>query len=193
MSNKIATSRFQELIDYFSDAASSISAMSQAQNIAEVYESSVVNNLNNIGANNGVYITPSDIPLEQGEQFIRDSANAHLTKVQASQITQKTHQTIANLEIDAKSKFLGNKTMITKINSKSACFEAVIYDEKIRDYRVSKYSSRSVKGRIHDLSLENNLLVIKPNYTARLINPNRQLIYVYVINYEKNEPEIVIK
>jgi hypothetical protein len=170
------------LTQIYLDAVTNYIMMLRATNLANQTEQQAVDNLRNLNVSNGAYITANDIPREVGNKFAVDSANAQLSKIQAEQITESTKQVIGQQEEEAKKNFIGRKVIVKKIDPKADVFDAVLLDKKSGQYRVSKYNTKSTKGKIVDINLAKNLLVIKPTYTARLINPNRVFINTYVID-----------
>lgn len=182
----------EELIQAFVGGLSNLIAVERAKYVARKTEEGVVQGLNSIYAHNGIFVTPEDITEELGEQMVKDSVNAHLTKVQSEQISQVTKQEISNLESQVKQKYIGTKIKITVNNPKSDVVDAVLIDSRTSEYRVTRYNAKNIKGTIEDISFENNLLVIKPTLTARLIVPNRIQIHVYVIDLETMVPNIKI-
>jgi hypothetical protein len=180
------------LIDSYIDAIRNILTMQNATYIAENYEKNVVNDLNNLGARNGVYITKEDIPNDRGEQFVKDSVNAHLSKIQSEQIKNATNIEIDRIKSLALQNYKGKKITINKIDPKLDVFDAVYIDSQTGNYRVSKFTSKSVKGTVEDINYNNNLLVIKPSYLYRKLVPNRILIHVYVLDIDTLQPNVLV-
>lgn len=194
MNDKLTTNNSSDgLLQSYINAISNIVTMQTANFLAEDYEKEIVNNLGSLNTRNGVFITTSDIPDGRAEKFVKDSVNAHLAKVQSNQIKSVTVQEIERLKTDTLRRFKGKKINIIKINSKSDIFDAVYLDSETGGYRISKYTAKSIKGTVEDISYEDNLLVIKPSYFSRILAPNRILIHVYVLDIQTMEPNINVK
>lgn len=179
------------LVSYFSDAMISIVGLNQARNIAKEIEFEVIDNLNAVEPHNGVFLTPSDIPSEVANELVQGSMNAHLSLVQAKQIEQKTTERMIFLDKGAK-QFIGKEIVLVTKDNNHSCIDAVMFNKNDGQYRVSSYNKMKIKGKIKDISLQNNLLIVEPTKLARIINPSRILFYVYVINQEDLNPQISI-
>jgi hypothetical protein len=170
------------LSQLFLDSVTSIVMMQRAKLVAENSEAESINNLANLSAGNGAYITTNDMPKEVGEKFVKDSANAHLSKIQSEQISGATNSMIEQNELEAKKKYIGKKIYVSRIDAGTDVFDAVLVDKNTGQYRVSKYNGQNVRGKIKDISLANNLIVIKPTLSARILTPNRLAINAYVVD-----------
>jgi hypothetical protein len=171
---------------------SSLTLVQNAESVANSQEKSIIEQLNSAGTKNGVFVTKNDIPESSEDQLIQASMNAHMSKVQSTQLSEKTIAKVTELEAWARSVFIGTKVTIKKLNSKSDCIDAVIFNKQTGEYRTSVYNKSTVKGYINDIQLNKNLLVISPTMTAKFINPNRHLFYVYVVNTQNLTSEITI-
>ena len=170
------------LSQLFLDSVTSIVMMQRAKLVAEKSEAESISNLANLSAGNGAYITTNDIPKEVGEKFVKDSANAHLSKIQSEQISGATNSLIEQNETEAKKKYIGKNIYVSRIDTGADVFDAVLVDKNTGQYRVSKYNGKNVRGKIKDISLANNLIVIKPTLSARILTPNRLAINAYVVD-----------
>jgi hypothetical protein len=184
---------YAELIQSYINALTNLVSMEQAKYAAEVSEQTILQGLNSIEKNNGLYLTPDDISTDIGERVVKDSVNAHLTKVQSEQIIDAVQNEVTRLEDETKKIYIGKKVTITIQNPKSDIVDAVMLDKITNEYRISKYNAKKIKGTIENISFHDNLLVIKPTLTARFIVPNRILIHIYVINLETMTPNIKIQ
>ncbi len=182
-----------ELIQRYISALTNLITMEKAKSIAEQKESQFLEQINSLGARNGVYLTSEEIPSNQGETLLKESFNAHLTKVQSEQIINKTEMEVQHLLQTTKQEYVGKKISIEVVNHISNPIDAVYLDKKMNQYRVSEYKVKKLKGTIQDISFDNNLLVIAPTYSAKLLTPNRTLIYVYVVDIQTMNANITIK
>jgi hypothetical protein len=182
-----------ELIQSYINALANLVAMERAKNVAIESEAGVLSNLSNLGASNGVFTTPDDIPQNMAENVVKASVNAHLTRVQSQQIAQAAHYEITQSEANIKNTYLSKKIMVQLKDKNADIVDAVLVDNQTGEYRVTKYNATKIKGTIQDVSLENNLLVIKPTKMASLITPNRIFIHVYVIDMQTMTPNISLE
>jgi hypothetical protein len=181
-----------ELIQRYIDALTNLITMERAKITASRTESDLLEHLDSLGTQNGVYLTPEEIPAVQGESLLKESFNAHLTKVQSEQIAQKSKAEVARLNEQTKKEFIGKKIIVDVIYNDSNPIDGVYINKQTGQYRVSKFKTKRIKGTVLDIIFENNLLVIKPNLTARTLTPNRIFIHVYVINLDNMSPNVSI-
>jgi len=181
MKNRNSSPTATELIQAYVSGVGNIITMNRAKISADQTEAKLYDRLGNLGASNGVYITSSDIPLEAGEQFVKDSVNAHLSKIQAQQISNATIDEVATLEQATKKRFIGRKVTISRPSKNIDVIDAVMVDSKTGEYRTSKSTAKKVSGYIQDVSFENNLLILKPTFIASKLTPNRLAYQIYML------------
>jgi hypothetical protein len=180
-----------ELVQCYINALINLVAMERAKFAANQSEETVMSNLNSLGASNGIYITPADIPQNIADRVVGASVNAHLTKLQSEQIAKATKSEVAYSETETKNKYINKKVTITRLIKNNDSIEAVLVD-KLGNYRVSNYTGNKITGTITDISFEKNVIVIKPTKLSRLITPNRIQFHAYVINLDTMQPNINI-
>lgn len=191
LSKQIATG--ENLVQLFVNSLTNLTSMYKAKHIAESKETDLYSSLNSINPNNGVFISSEDISPDISDQFVKQSVDAHLSKVQSEQISHATLNEIKFLESETKYTYIGRRVIIKILDKNSDVVDAVMFDKSTNQYRVSKYNSKIIKGKIQDISFENNLLIIKPSFIARSIVPNRVFIHIYVLNLEEMKPSISIQ
>ena len=182
-----------DLIQCYINALTNLVSMERAKYAADVSEQTVLNELSNLNRSNGIYVRADDISEEAGQRVLKESVNAHLTKVQSEQIVSAAQAEVARLEEETKKKFVGKKVQISVRDKNLDVVDQVLVDKNTGQYRVSKFTAKSIKGTIENISFADNLLVLKPTLKSRMIVPNRLLVHVYVINLEDMTPNIVIK
>lgn len=194
MSNdKNLTKPSYPLVQLYIDALTNIITSMRAKNAANLSEEELLQNLRSLGTRNGVYMTPDQIPQDQVDGFVKESVNAHLTKVQSQQLEQTTSGIVSQSEQEAKTKYVGRKVVVTKINTKSDVFDAVYADQQYQGgFRISKYTGKQVKGKIRDIVFDKNLLVVEPSFLAKKLTPNRLFIHAYVVNLDDMTPDVTI-
>jgi len=181
-----------DLVQRYLNALTNLVTMERAKIIANNSEQDVLQQINSMGASNGIFTSGSDIPDSNGNQLVKDSINSQLMRVQSVQIAQKTTSEVGFSEQETKKLFVGKKVVITKLRSDKGIFSAVMVDSSTGKYRLSPFTASRVKGTINDISFENNLLVIRPSFFARKLVPNRLFIDVQVLDLETMAPNIDI-
>lgn len=182
-----------ELLQNYVSALTNLVSIERAKYAADASEQVILRELSSLNRNNGVYVTPGDITQEAGDRIIKESVSAHLTKVQSEQIVQAASDEVERLEGETKKKFLGRKITVLVNDANLDIVDQVLINKKTNDYRVSKYTAKKIKGTIENISFKDNLLVIKPTFSARLIVPNRILVNIYVINLEDMTANISVQ
>jgi hypothetical protein len=193
VNNNYKNADINQLIQSYINALTNIVSMERAKYAANVSEQTVLNELNNLDKSNGLYVRADDISQEIGQRVLKESVNAHLTKVQSEQIVSTAQAEVTRLEEETKKEFLGKKVQISIKDKKLDVVDQVLIDKSSGQYRVSKFTAKSIKGTIENISYADNLLVIKPAIISRMIVPNRVLVHVYVINLENMTPNILVK
>jgi hypothetical protein len=181
-----------ELINRYIDALTNLITMERAKITAARTEIDFMQHMGNLGTTNGIYLTTEQIPVSQGELLLKESFNAHLTKVQSEQIAQKSQAEVSRLNELTKKEYIGKKITIDIINKNSKPFDGVYLNKNTGQFRISEYTAKRIKGTIYDVVFGNNLLVVKPNITSRVITPNRVFVHVYVLDLETMNPNVGI-
>ncbi len=181
-----------DLIQKYINALTTLITTERAKIAAEQTENRFLGQMESLGARNGVYLTPDEIPAEQGEHLLKESFNAHLTKVQSEQIISKSESEVARLQEQARKEYIDKRVTIEVLENGSKPLDAVYLDKRSGQYRISEYTAKKFKGTIQDISFENNLLVIKPSLAARTLTPNRVFIQVYVLDLETMTPNVAV-
>lgn len=171
------------LITAFESVATNLSAMYTAQFSAKRSEQETVQILEQLGAHNGLYLTPEDIPDDVKEQLTRTSLDAHLQKVQSEQITAVAMQQLHGQEQDLQRNFIGKKISLRAVDTVFKPFESA-WTDGAGQMKTSALKTNHLKGIIDSILLEQNLLVLRPSLSLRLISPNTKSYLVHVINPE---------
>lgn len=182
----------QLLVADFQSAFANLVTMETAKYAAEQSEQATMQTLQTAGANNGIYVTPHDIPANAQEVLVRSSLDAHIKKVQAQQIASYTAAQISQLEIDDIAKYQGKKVQITVRDLEIGAVESYWYDQKTGQESRGVIKAKTIKGTIEELSFKKNLLVIKPLLASRILLSARKYFLVSVINPETLAPLISI-
>lgn len=182
--------QYSELIQAFVDALNNLSTSITAKTYAKQLENQLLANIKSMSNNHAVLAT-NDIPVTAADQLIKESLNAHISTAQSEQIELAVLENIQNTESQMRDKYLNKKISLQTIESEFNPFLAAYFDSQT-GVRVSEYKAKKVKGKIQDLSIEKNLIIIKPTYFASKITPNRIAYYVNVVNPNTLVPAVEV-
>ncbi len=181
------------LVADFQSAIASLVTMETAKYQAEQAEQATLQTIQTANSpNNGIFVTPHDIPATSQDALVRSSLDAHLKKVQSEQISKYTLAQIAQLQEEDKHKYTGKKVQITVLNREIGAVESYWYNNQTGRYSQGIMKANSVKGTIEELSFSKNLLIIKPLLASRIVLSARKYFLVSVINPETLEPLVDI-
>lgn len=137
------------------------------------------------------YGTSQNVPVTSQESLIRSSVDAHLQKVQASQISAQVSMNNATSEQNAQT-YIKRKVRITVIDPVFQPIESYWLNANTGQYDRGQLKTMTIKGTITEISLQNNYLVLKPDFASRLLLPRRKFFIVYVVNPQTLLPSIII-
>lgn len=172
----------EHLLEEFLFAAHELRAMHSAQYAARQSESHAEAILSGIQARNGIYITPNDMSVDDRDEFMLMSADAQLKKQQSYQILAAAQEQIALQENNLRKSFKGIKITFITIDQLYQPFESLWFSPTTNKWDKVQLNTTSVKGIVEDISLSENVVVLKPIYWQRKLNPNRKFLLVYIIN-----------
>lgn len=171
-----------QLIDGFAAGVQDLAAMYSAEQSAASAEQRAQGLVNRLYAQNGLYITPHDIPSDTQTEFAAQSADAQLKKLQSDQISYATRNQVQEQEQQLLRDFKGRKVTFTLVDKSYDPFEAVWFNPQTGQPKTSLLKTRTISGIITDLSLEQNVVMLRPGFWQRRLNPDRKLFLVYIIN-----------
>jgi hypothetical protein len=172
------------LIADFQTAQMLLQAIANAKYQASLAESEAVNKFSSYRHQGEAFVKPQDIPFEEDKSLTHVSLNSHLQKAQSEQIKHHSLQTIHDLEESAKTTFLNKKITITAKDREHSPFHNHWLDRRNGHSYYGNNQSKSVSGRIIEINLNNNYIVLKPStgrqfvsrslssYIAEIIDPN---------------------
>lgn len=180
----------QQLVADYQSALISIATSNAADFEAKRSESELLDNLNSMS--NGNYLNPVNIDQNFGENVARASLDTHIKKIQAEQIkTMSNTQLIETLSNDEKD-FKGKRVKILSLNKDFQPFEALWFNDQT-GYNPSIYKKKAIEGKIEELLIEKNALIIKPKILSRILVNDLKFFIVYVINPNTLEPAVSIE
>ncbi|MDQ5885683.1 MAG: hypothetical protein QG628_80 [Patescibacteria group bacterium] len=184
----------EQLIAAYQSAITNRSTAQTAQHQARLSEQHAVSYISEAPASsNSVFVTPNDIPRNMQDTLAKASLDAHMKKVQADQITDKTERELQTLERDCKQKYINKKVQVSILEAHQNPVESYWQNSKTGKVTTGQIKNKRIKGTIEDIVLSKNLLILAPTKVSKIFNPERKLIAVYIINPTTLSPMVAIK
>ncbi len=177
-----------DLVEDFRTAMIVRSTAEYAKEEADRSEQETVQGLDAISR--GAYLNPTFVPEDIQDKITRASVDAHIKKVQASQIGQQSKAQLSELQLSASEKYVGKKVTITVLQKDEKPIESVWYDPKYNQYYPGVVNTKGISGKIEEVMLKKNALMIKPNLLSKLGASNRKYFVAYIINPNTLEPMV---
>jgi len=178
------------LITDFVAALTNRATAETAQFEAARTERDTIQAINAAAPHNAVYVTPGDMSPAMQAAVARSSVDAHLKKVQAEQITAYTEEQLRKLELATRAKYIGRRVRVGVLDPHFKPLESYWFNTRTGRESRGTLRFRNAKGIIEDLSLRNNVLILRPTIAQRLIIPDRKYIIVYPINPANLQPAV---
>ena len=179
----------QTLISAFQTAFVNAATIQAAKYEASRSEHQLVDEL--AAMSSGTYLNPGSIANVNPDALGRASLDAHIKKVQAQQLNAMSLAQLQSLIAESKESFTGRKVRINVKDSQQQPIDIVWFDQQ-NGYRTSVARKRVVSGKIEDIMLDRNMLILKPGAGLRLLNGRLQNYLVYIINPDTLEPMVDI-
>lgn len=129
----------------------------------------------------GNVLNPSFIPGDSGANLARSSMDAHIKKVQAEQIQQLNQSQLAAMSAEANAKHAGRNVTIDVLDINNSPIESIWYDAR-RGYYKGDVRTKQLKGKIKEVWLDRNALLLTPTLLSKTFNPGRKFFIVYIID-----------
>lgn len=138
--------------------------------------------------------TPLTPEMSVGTQdlLVRSSLDAHVKKVQATQVRSMVASQMIKMQSESESTFVNKKVAIKVLDQVFEPVESYWFNSKTGHEHIGLVKRALIKGTITKINLDQNLLIIEPTLSSRLINPSRKYYLVYVINTETLTPAVTI-
>lgn len=179
-----------QLIDLYRDALVARSTSAMATSEASLSERQTIDFLETVSG--GTLLNPAAIPEETQADITRASVDAHIKKVQAEQIKAQSDWQMVDLQTQA-NLYVGKKAKITVLDKAAKPIDAIWYDPKNGSFRTSTTNVTSITGKITEILLDKNALVLQPGTFSKLINPDKQYYVVYVMDPSSMQPFVHIQ
>lgn len=179
------------LVTDFQAAITNLSTAETAKYAAKMSEAETTQILQQLGAGNGLYLTPDDIPDEAKDRLVQDSLDAHIKKVQSEQISAAATQQIAQINLQLNQLYRNKKVLVTSLGGNFQPIDVISFNNKTGQH-VTHASHKTIKGYIQEIAVEQNALVLRPSLGTLFLSPDRKNYFVYVINPETLQPAVRI-
>lgn len=179
-----------QLVSYFQSVFFNLANMEVSRQEATISEQRAVSELQYFGGAN--VLNPKNIPVDSSAEIAKSSVDAHIKKVQAEQIEHLTNVQLEAAKSEVSTQFVGRKVAI-KIHAKEYGIVESVWFSPSKGYTTSDVKTNGIKGRIKEVLLDKNALLIEPSLAARLIDSGRKFYVVYVIDPNTFEPRVDIE
>ncbi len=181
----------KELVEQFKDALIIRSSAEYASEEAVRSENETVSGLDAISR--GSYLNPSSVPEDLQNQIARASVDAHIKKVQAKQLNENSKYQLEDMKLNLNEKYNGKKIKVNVLNRQQKPIESIWYDPKYNDYYNGILDTGGISGKIQEILLNKNAILVKPNLLSRLSASNRKLFMVFIINPDDLTPLVSLE
>jgi hypothetical protein len=178
----------QQIVNDFKNAIIMRSTAEYAKEEAARSENETVKGIDAISR--GAYLNPGVVPADIQEQITRASVDAHIKKVQANQLSQTSKGQIMEMQINAEKNYKSKNVKITVLMRDEKPIESIWLDPRSNQYYPGILNTKSISGKIEEILLNKNSVMIKPNFLSRVSANNRKFFLVYVINPKNLEPMV---
>jgi len=177
------------LIEQYRAAMMTLVAVLSAEATAKQTEQQALDNLASLPSNNGLFVTPGDIPQDAEHELTRRSLDAHLQKVQSAQIRLQGTRFTQAMQADTLKLYKGRRVQVSILEPKEQPVEVYWRDADGSTY-LRGFATRSFTGIIEDIQLDEDMLVLKPGALGQLFSSRLAYYVVYVINPDTVQPMV---
>lgn len=179
-----------QLVSYFQSVFFNFANLEVSRQEASTSEQRAVSELQYFGGAN--VLNPKNIPISSSAEIAKSSVDAHIKKVQAEQIEHLTKVQLQEASDDASAQYVGRKVAVKLHSREYGIVESVWFNQK-KGYTTSEVKTSAIKGRIKEVLLDKNALVLEPTITSRIFDPGRKFYVVYVIDPITFEPRVELE
>lgn len=179
----------QLLVSDFQTALVSVATMEAATFEAKRSENELMDYLSSVST--GSILNPSNLNADPSDNLTRASLDAHVKKVQASQMQSMGAVQLEQLSVADRSAYTGRKIRVNLLRKDRDAIESIWFD-KHKGYFKGIVKRGKVTGVIESVHLDKNALILKPSFGMRLINPALQNYIVYVVDPVDLSPAVQI-
>jgi hypothetical protein len=177
----------QQLVADFQTAFVSAATVEAAKYEAARSEDALVSQLTAVS--NGSYLRPGYLDDDAQTRMTHDSLDAHIKKVQVSQLESMNAAQLQQLMYDDNHTYHNRKVEVTMLHDQKGVIESIWFN-KYTGYRSGTVKKRRISGIIDQVLLDKNTLVLRPSKSAQLFNGELQNYLVYIIDPETLMPMV---
>jgi len=175
----------------FTAAVTNLTTAATAQSMADQSEQDALNTINYVGAQQaGSSLALNAIAPELQRAIVRSSLDAHVQKAQSEKINSFAAEEMMRMEAEMKKNYIGKKVRISIVDKAFNPLESYWWNPNTGEFDKGNVKFGNVKGIIEDISLEKDLIVIKPSLGDKILMPKRKFIVAYVIKPDTLLPAI---
>jgi len=141
---------------------------------------------------NDPYVKPTDIPFEEEKSLTNASLNSHLQLVQSEQIRDSGYNTINELQHNAELNYINKKITFKRTDKKLHPFHNCWHDKYSGEIRYGDNHSSQLTGKISEINLLNNYVIIKPSRTRMLVSGSLKGHLIEIIDPASGIPMVSI-
>lgn len=139
----------------------------------------------------GGYLNPGSIEAGQQPDVSRASLDAHIKKLQATQVDEMKVAHIETLVQNDGPLYRGKKVQIDVIAASESPIDILWFSAQT-GYRSNASKKQRVSGTIQEIIMDKGILLVKPARLQRALNKELMAYVVYVINPNTAEPMVSI-
>ncbi|TAH33449.1 hypothetical protein EYC59_04945 [Candidatus Saccharibacteria bacterium] len=179
----------QLLVAHFQTAFIALVTAIAAKSEAERSENNLVGQLRYMSG--GAFLSPGQLNPDFQTDVTRSSLDAHIKKVQAEQLDVASSQQVEALLEQDKHDYVGRRVRVDVINPNETPIDSVWFNQH-HGYRHNNTKRKLANGTIREVRLDENVLLIQPPFTTRLLYRELKYYAVYIINPETLEPMVTL-
>lgn len=179
----------QQLVADFQTAYIAIATSQIAQSEATKSEDNLLQQLSYWSR--GGFLNPGTIETGQQPDVSRASLDAHIKKLQASQVDQMKIAQIQTLIDNDNPLYKGKKVRVDVLPGSEAPIDVLWFNPQT-GYRSNTVKKQRITGAIQEIMFEKGILLLKPARLQRTLNKDLAAYVVYVINPDTAEPMVNI-
>jgi hypothetical protein len=169
----------QALIADYQTVFVSTATVQAANYEADRSEQQLVTQLETLSA--GSYLNPQQLPAADQDALTRASLDAHIKKVQTQQLSAMNAGQLQQLIATDQSLYVNRKVVVHVQTTGDSPIELLWFDQQ-NGYRSGVSKKKTFTGIIDEVILDKNVLVLRPTWSAQLLNNRLQKILVYIID-----------
>ena len=178
------------LADYFVSAQRILLAVILSKEQANYTDKTAVENFHSV--KKGHFLNPGDIPEDLQTQLAQHSVSAHIQRAQAEQVNIAGSQELEAISLEARSGYINKKVVVTAKNRSTKPILSYWLDKQTGNYSAGRRHPGKIKGKVAEIKLEANLLIIKPTIAKKIFYRSLWRYVVYVVDPSNLEPNVEI-